>query len=82
MYISAVKRAFKVIYCFITYLSKKEDESNFAIFGKSCLLKKMPQQHTEKIEWETLLGKIALVTDAVTTAALTFCSCFDKGSLT
>ena len=68
MYISAVKRAFKVISCFITYLSKKADESNFAIFGKSCLLKKkMPQQHTEKIEWKILLGKIALVTDAVTT---------------
>lgn len=25
----------------------------------------MPQQHTEKIEWKILLGKIALVPDAV-----------------
>lgn len=35
--------------------------------AKVVFKKKMPQQHTEKIEWKILLGKIALVTDAVTT---------------
>lgn len=33
--------------------------------AKVVFKKKMPQQHTEKIEWKILLGKIALVPDAV-----------------
>lgn len=72
MYISAVKRAFKVTSCFITYLAKKMMNQTLLFLAKVPFFL-MPHQHTEKIEWKTLLGKISLVTDAVATAALMFC---------
>lgn len=45
--------------------------------AKVALKKKKPYQHTEKLEWKTLLGKIPLVADTVVTAVLIFCSGFD-----
>lgn len=58
-----------------------DDESNYAILGKSCFKIKKPHQHIESIEWKTLLGKIPLVTNAVA-AALLFCSGCDNSPLT